>query len=61
MIRLSYWRDERAVSAAEYGLILALVAIVIIGGLGALRVAETSVLHKTQNDVENYDTNAVSY
>lgn len=36
--------DENGASAAEYGLILALVAIVIIGGLTALGTAINTVL-----------------
>jgi len=45
MHRLStYLVDESGASAAEYALILALVAIVIIGGLTALGTAINSTL-----------------
>jgi pilus assembly protein Flp/PilA len=37
--RLAQLRDDEAGNAAEYGLIIALIAVVIVGGLTALGVA----------------------
>jgi Flp pilus assembly pilin Flp len=52
MPRLSlYVRNEAGASMVEYALVVALVAIVIIGGLAALQTAINGVLHSTGNDV----------
>lgn len=40
----SLWRDESGASALEYGLIGALIAIVIVGTLRNIQVKITSVL-----------------
>ncbi len=41
----SLWRDESGASALEYGLIGALIAIVIVGALRNIQVKITSVLN----------------
>jgi Flp pilus assembly pilin Flp len=52
MSRLSlYFRSEAGASMVEYALIIALVAIVVIGGLAALQAAINGVLHSTGSDV----------
>ena len=43
---VNYFQDEAGASAAEYALILALVAIAIIGGLTVLGTTINSVLSK---------------
>jgi len=49
---MQYLSDESGASAAEYALILALVAIVIIGGL--------TVLGKAINNVLSYSSSYIS-
>lgn len=46
-----YLSDESGASAAEYALILALVAIVIIGGLTILGTTINSVLNTMAGDI----------
>ena len=47
-----YLSDESGASAAEYALILALVAIVIIGGLTILGTTINVVLSTTATDIK---------
>ena len=48
----TYLADESGASAAEYALILALVAIVIIGGLTVLGTTINAVLTKGAKDMQ---------
>jgi pilus assembly protein Flp/PilA len=48
---MHYLSDETGASAAEYALILALVAIVIIGGLTILGTTINVVLNKAATDM----------
>ena len=47
----NYLSDESGASAAEYALILALVAIVIIGGLSYLGTTINNVLSTMSSDI----------
>jgi pilus assembly protein Flp/PilA len=49
---MQYLSDESGASAAEYALILALVAIVIIGGLTILGTTINTVLNTAANDMK---------
>ena len=42
-------RDERGVTALEYGLIAALIAVVIIGAVGALGSSVSRTFNKVAN------------
>ena len=44
-------RSEEAGNAAEYGLIIALIAVVIIGGLTALGLALAGVFNKVSGSI----------
>ena len=48
---MQYLSDETGASAAEYALILALVAIVIIGGLTILGTTINTVLNTMATDI----------
>jgi len=48
---MQYLSDESGASAAEYALILALVAIVIIGGLTVLGTTINVVLNTMASDI----------
>jgi pilus assembly protein Flp/PilA len=48
---LQYMGDESGASAAEYALILALVAVAIIVGLGALGTSINGVLQSVSNTI----------
>jgi pilus assembly protein Flp/PilA len=48
----TYFADESGASAAEYALILALVAIVIIGGLTILGTTINTVLSTGAHDMQ---------
>lgn len=45
------FRSEEAGNAAEYGLIIALIAVVIIGGLTALGLALAGVFNKVSGSI----------
>ena len=49
---MQYLSDETGASAAEYALILALVAIVIIGGLTILGTTINSVMNTAASDIK---------
>jgi len=49
---MQYLSDESGASAAEYALILALVAIVIIGGLTILGTTINTVLNTAASDMK---------
>jgi pilus assembly protein Flp/PilA len=49
---MQYLSDETGASAAEYALILALVAIVIIGGLTILGTTINTVLNTAATDMK---------
>ncbi len=49
---MQYLGDESGASAAEYALILALVAIVIIGGLTILGTTINTVLSTMSSDIQ---------
>ena len=49
---MHYLSDETGASAAEYALILALVAIVIIGGLTILGTTINTVLNTAATDMK---------
>ena len=49
----NYLSDESGASAAEYALILALVAIVIIGGLSYLGTTINNVLSTMSSDINS--------
>ena len=47
-----FLREEDGATAIEYGLLAALVAIVIVGGLTALRVAMIDMYSSIENSVD---------
>ncbi|HEY2177303.1 MAG TPA: Flp family type IVb pilin [Caulobacteraceae bacterium] len=53
---LQYMGDESGASAAEYALILALVAVAIIVGLGALGTSINNVLTSVSGTIGNSTT-----
>ena len=53
---MQYMGDESGASAAEYALILALVAVAIIVGLGFLGTQINNVLSKVGNTISTADS-----
>jgi pilus assembly protein Flp/PilA len=53
LARLSDERKDRGVTAAEYGLILALVAVAIIAGVTALGGSLGDIFDSTSSTVDN--------
>ena len=53
---MQYLGDESGASAAEYALILALVAVAIIVGLGFLGTQINNVLSKVGNTISTADS-----
>jgi len=42
-----FWRDERGATAIEYGLIIALIFLVIVGGVTAFATKATTVINES--------------
>jgi len=53
---LEFLKDESGASAIEYGLIAALIAVAIIGGLGALSGSITNLFTGTDSEIEDVFT-----
>jgi len=53
---IKFLKDETGATAIEYGLIAALIAVAIIGGLGALGGGITNLFTGTDSEIEDVFT-----